>query len=333
MEDQIYITMAKVLQGEATAAERAEFEAWLAADESHPGIYAQMKEVWAEADNVVQAPAFDTSAAWNKVASRLSFQEESVEEERVVEQKRGKTIAFPAWARYSSAIAAILVVAFLVWNPFAGGDVRIAAADRNMRVVLPDESVIILRKGSSLSYPKQFASNERKVALEGEAFFDVAHNERQPFVIDAQSVSVKVLGTSFNVQCDRAKADVSVTTGKVQVTSQSGNNLAVVLTPGNKTHYENGHLTSSIMDGYEAAWKRDTLSFNGTPLSTVIDAITAAKDTVVKADPAFSAAQLQQAITVSFPVSQPLEDMLTELCLIARCRWQKQGNTYLIRTK
>jgi len=333
MEDQIYITMAKVLQGEATAAERAEFDAWLAADESHPGIFAQMKEVWAEADDVIQAPAFDTSAAWKKVSSRISFQDERVPEERVVEQKRAKTIAFPAWVRYSSAIAAVLVVAFLVWNPFVGSDVRVAAIDGNMTVTLPDESVITLRKGSSLSYPKQFAQDERKVSLEGEAFFEVARNERQPFVIDAQPVSVRVLGTSFNVLCNKAEADVSVTTGKVQVTSQSGNNLAVVLTPGNKTHYEDGHLTSSIMDGYEAAWKKDTMAFNGTPLATVIAAITAAKDTVVKADPSLNAAQLQQAITVSFSVSHPLEDILTELCLIAGCRWQKQDNIYIIRTK
>jgi ferric-dicitrate binding protein FerR (iron transport regulator) len=235
--------------------------------------------------------------------------------------------------RYSTAVAAILVIAFLVWNPFGSSDIRVAASDRNMQVVLPDQSVIMLRKGSSMSYPKAFAANERRVSLKGEAFFEVTHNEQQPFVVDAQSVSVKVLGTSFDVLCNAQTADVSVATGKVQVASKTEGSKAVILTPGNKVHYEHGELAPAVMNGFEAAWKKDTLHFNGTPLAMVLSAISGAKDTVVRADVSLTALQLQQAITVSLPLSQPLEDMLTEICLITHCRWERRGSSYVIRTK
>jgi ferric-dicitrate binding protein FerR (iron transport regulator) len=327
MEDQIYIIMAKVLQGEASTAEQAELDQWLAADASHQDIYAQMKALWSEADDVQDTPTFDTGAAWNKVAARIDFQQQDVQE------RKGRVIAIPGWLRYSSAVAAILVVALLIWKPFNSSDIRLAAADKNLRLVLPDQSVIMLRKGSTITYPKAFGSNERRVSLTGEAFFEVTHNEQQPFIVDAQSVAVKVLGTSFDVMCSEQTADVSVATGKVQVNSKSKANEAVILTPGNKVHYEHGELTPGIMNGFEAAWKKDTLHFNGTPFATVLTAISGTKDTLVSADASLTATQLQQAITVSLPLSQPLEDMLTELCLITHCRWERRGSTYVIRTK
>jgi ferric-dicitrate binding protein FerR (iron transport regulator) len=327
MEEKIYIVMAKVLQGEANAAEQAELDQWLAADPAHKDIYAQMKMLWSETDDLQESTTFDTGGAWDKVATSLDFKQ------RESREKRGRVIAFPTWLRYSTAVAAILVIAVLVWNPFASSEIRVAATDTNLRVVLPDQSVIMLRKGSNMSYPKAFATNERRVSLTGEAFFEVTHNEQQPFVVDAQSVSVKVLGTSFDVLCNSQTADVSVATGKVQVTSKAENNKAVILTPGHKVHYEHGELAPAIMDGFEAAWKKDTLHFNGTPFITVLSAVSGAKDTVVTADAALTAAQLQQAITVSLPLSQSLEDMLTELCLITHCRWERRGSSYVIRTK
>jgi ferric-dicitrate binding protein FerR (iron transport regulator) len=326
MEDRIYILIAKVLQGEASDAERHELDAWLTEDPKHRAELAEMQASWKEADSLFEKPQFNATAAWDKVATRIH--------QPVVEEapKRSRTIAFPAWTKYSSAIAAMLVIAVLLWNPFKQDTIQIAAADQDQRIELPDHSIITLHKGSSFSYPKKFASNERHVKLEGEAYFEVTRNEAQPFIIDAQSVNVKVLGTTFNVRCNENIADVTVTSGRVQVTSQKDGSKAVILTPGRKAHYESGQVTESASEGHETFWKTNELSFKDEPLSEVIKVISSLKDTSIQLDSRLTAAQQAQAVTATFR-NQNLEDMLTELCLISNCKWQKQGATYLVGPK
>ena len=326
MEEQIYITIAKVLHGEANDAERRELNAWIQSDKTHADIFEKMKAAWVEADSLFETPYFDAAPAWEKVSARIH----PAKTQEL--PKQGRTMTFPVWVKYSSAIAAMLIIAFSIWNPFRAENIRIVADAGNKRIELPDHSIITLRKGSTLSYPETFAGSERKVALNGEAFFEVSRNEQQPFVIDAQAVSVRVLGTSFNVQCNEANADVSVTTGKVQVSARNDAKKTVILTPGNAAHYHKGELSQGAATGHETFWKAGELSFSNEPFLRVVATLAKATDTAIQFHPDLSQAQQEQAVTVTFR-AQSLEDMLTELCLITSCRWEKVGTSYLIRSK
>lgn len=326
MEDQMYIIIAKVLHGEASEAERGQLEAWLQADARNRQEFEEIKAGWSEADALLSEPSFNTDLAWQKVSARLQA---PVQE---AAPQKGRTIGLPNWVKYTSALAAILLIAVLFFNPFSNDTVRVLADAGTRRVELPDHSIITLREGSAISYPEAFAASERNLTLEGEAFFEVTRNEQQPFVIDAQSVSVKVLGTSFNVVSNQEMADVTVVTGRVQVSTKSGSNQQVILTPGEKAHYEGSALSKGAAIGYESYWRTDSLSFNNEPFVKVLEAISEVKKATVKTGTGYSAAQLQQAITVSFK-GQSLEDMLTELCLITRSRWEKQGASYIVLPK
>ncbi|KAA6439202.1 FecR family protein [Dyadobacter flavalbus] len=92
-------------------------------------------------------------------------------------------------------------------------------ADKEMTVLLSDNSVATLMKGSSISYPKQFSGNERKVFLEGEAFFDVSRNPEKPFLVYTSETVTRVLGTSFRVKAFKKENTVMVLvkTGRVLV--------------------------------------------------------------------------------------------------------------------
>ena len=326
MEDRIYITIARVLHGEASETDRKELEAWLEADENNAGIFEEMKASWADADALFDAPRFDAAPAWQKVSAAIH----PVPAAEL--PKPGKTITFPSWIKYSSALAAVLVIAFFIWNPFSADTVRIVAETENKIIELPDHSVITLRKGSSLSYPKTFAGAERKVALAGEAFFEVARNEQQPFVIDAQAVQVKVLGTTFNVQCSKQSADVTVASGSVQVAVKNDTKKTVTLTAGHTAHYHDDILSESPANGSETFWRSGELSFKDEPFARVVGTIAAATDATIELDAGLSPMHQHQEITVSFR-NQSLEDMLTELCLITNCRWEKMGISYIIRSK
>lgn len=325
MEERIYIIVAKMLHGEASDDQRRELDAWLAEDPKNKSMLAEMQAAWEHADGLFDAPKFEAAPAWENLSLRMQRAEN-------VAPEKGRTVAFPTWTKYSSAIAAILVIAFLVWNPFQTKNIEIAAADSDRQVELPDHSKIVVRKGGTLSYPERFAANERRVKLEGEAYFEVSRNESQPFIIDAQSVDVRVLGTTFNVRCTPSVADVTVTSGKVQVTSQDSKDRSVVLLPGKKAHYEGGALIESVANGYEALWKSNELSFDNQPLSEVLLALATLKDTSIQTDIRLTAPELSQAVTVKFR-DQSLEDMLTELCLITNCRWERRGATYLVQPK
>ena len=94
---------------------------------------------------------------------------------------------------------------------------------------LPDGSTGYLNSGSSLKYPVQFIG-ERKVELIGEAFFDVVHNAEIPFHVNTKNLDIKVLGTTFNVIAneDEQTEEIVLQTGKVDVSSKAGCQLAVL---------------------------------------------------------------------------------------------------------
>ncbi len=96
--------------------------------------------------------------------------------------------------------------------------------DKPQLVILADSSSVLLQKGSRLSYPKSFDGvSKRIVYLSGEAFFEVAKNPEKPFMVYANELVAKVLGTSFNVKAYSGDKDVIVTvkTGRVKVSSNS----------------------------------------------------------------------------------------------------------------
>lgn len=66
-------------------------------------------------------------------------------------------------------------------------------------VILADGSTIILNSLSSISYPEDMSGKTRNVTLHGEAYFDVAKNPNKAFIVQAEGVEVKVLGTKFNI--------------------------------------------------------------------------------------------------------------------------------------
>ncbi len=82
---------------------------------------------------------------------------------------------------------------------------------------LPDSSVVILNEGSSIQYPERFNSTQREVKLTGEAYFKVKHDPARPFIVNANNINIKVLGTAFNVKSLQAGSitQVNVTQGKV----------------------------------------------------------------------------------------------------------------------
>lgn len=107
--------------------------------------------------------------------------------------------------------------ASVVWTELDNNGVAAKQLD------LPDGSRVLLEPHSRLKYGPSFNKARREVFLEGEAHFEVAHNEHRPFLVHAREVTTTVLGTSFRVKAFEADKDIMVTvqTGKVKVSAGS----------------------------------------------------------------------------------------------------------------
>lgn len=104
------------------------------------------------------------------------------------------------------------------------------------KILLSDGSIVWLKGNSTLSYPGSFAEDQRKVALTGEALFEVSPDASRPFIIQCGELITTVLGTSFNIKADEKNIEVVVLTGKVSLTSGKDPEGIIVL-PKEKALY------------------------------------------------------------------------------------------------
>lgn len=103
------------------------------------------------------------------------------------------------------------------------------------KLTLPDGSKVILNNNSTLSYPVKFSGNERKIELDGEAFFEIEKDSLKPFLINTEGMDVRVLGTSFNLKAYEADNEtiLSLKDGIVQAeTIRKGEKEHIKLVPG-----------------------------------------------------------------------------------------------------
>ena len=325
----MYITMAKILNREASATEKQEFEAWLAADSQNRQTFSDLKGAWQEADVLLKTPSFDHNAAWSQMSSRMAATADTAP--AAAPKKR---IALPSWQKYMVAAAAVLIIGFIsFFNIFSGaGNLEVYASNGNHELTLPDNSVITLKQGAKITYPRKFDEAERHVTLEGEAFFDVARNEKQPFTIDAGGATVQVLGTSFNVQSGKA-VTVVVATGKVSVRSNAAENVAVILTPGEKGIVHEGQARKeTVRSDNFLYWKTGEMIFSYKTLDEAVRELNSYGGVKVRLSESADETLKQQVINLKFRNQSP-EDMLTELSLITNTKWTKKGDEYLLSPK
>lgn len=154
------------------------------------------------------------------------------------------------------------------------------------RVTLKDGSVITLQRNSEIQYASAFNSKIRAVRLKGEAFFDITPDPNRPFMVYANEVVTKVLGTSFNIRAyDKdEEITVSVKTGRVSVYTKSRHSAGanappqneVILTPNQKIVFDrhNEVVSKQLVEEPEIILPESSLfamQFEGAPVPEILD--------------------------------------------------------------
>lgn len=147
-------------------------------------------------------------------------------------------------------------------------------------IKLPDGSTVWLNAQSSISYPEYFENKERRITLQGEAFFNIVKNKNRPFVVETQNMNISVLGTKFNVKAfpKECETNVSLVEGKVKVDKfkSSIDEESIILTPGEELEYnvKSGKIKKQRFDiEYVTAWKDGTLILKNDSFSSFVQKI------------------------------------------------------------
>jgi ferric-dicitrate binding protein FerR (iron transport regulator) len=141
-------------------------------------------------------------------------------------------------------------------------------------ILLGDSTVIILNANSSITYNSDISTiQNREISLEGNAYFKVKKKvDHRPFTVHANSISIAVLGTEFNVDARSKATEIVLTTGKVKVSSDKDSLMLAYLSPGEKVQLDtlhNSFIKSNSDTKLYTAWTEGKWNFSSTSLLDV----------------------------------------------------------------
>jgi ferric-dicitrate binding protein FerR (iron transport regulator) len=119
-----------------------------------------------------------------------------------------------------------------------------------VKLKLSDGTIVWVNSKSKFSYPTNFSGEKREVFLEGEAYFEVARNEKKPFIINTGDLNVNVLGTKFNLSAykDDETIETSLFSGLVEIELNNNSKFKQILNPKHRAVYAKNDASISIKD-------------------------------------------------------------------------------------
>jgi len=143
------------------------------------------------------------------------------------------------------------------------------------KIQLPDGSQVWLNADSRITYNESFRGPAREVQITGEAYFDIAKDKDHPFIIHANSIDVRVLGTSLNIRsyANEKNTEAVLIRGSIEVTIRSSPDKKIILQPNEKLVVQNGKAV--LVKGVPSVQK-----YEDAPVMTLGKAHVQPKDTV-----------------------------------------------------
>lgn len=248
------------------------FNHWKATDREFAQAIEELslRKSWKK--DLEQLDRIDEDAAWDKFSKKNFLQDNT-----------SKSSSFGTWYRLVAAFIGIMIFSSIWWT-----EVYLQKADEQAPIpagyysnklgkvtafLLPDSTKVWLSTGSELRYEVNFTSN-RKVRLNGEAFFEVRKNPDFPFEIVTDELVTKVLGTSFNLKAYAGEGiDLSVYSGKVQFGRNDEQTDFLYLIKNQKISWRSSFGFSEIKafdSSREPDWKTGVFRFEGAKIEEIV---------------------------------------------------------------
>jgi transmembrane sensor len=287
---------------------------------------------WKELKEMNSDKEINVDKAWNKLHSRLS-DNGLIAEAPVIRRSFVRTAYFRIAAIVILLLCIGSVLLYLNDKGILSRKTFVATTDnqKNLQVTLPDGSNIFLNRNTRLSYRENFSRHGRNVTLSGEAFFEIARDENNPFTVNTGKASVKVLGTSFNIITSNpdSAVEVFVKTGQVMVSgNENKNNL--ILDPGYIGTMSPEHSEKSVnTDPNYMSWNTGLLVYDGQTLDVVFRDLKKVYNMDIVADNPDILAN-----TWTSPIdNQPQEIIIRLICTSFNLSYTKDGSVYHLAKK
>ena len=226
---------------------------------------------------------------------------------------------------------AILIGGYLYYNSSANDMIEIYAAyGEEKHIFLPDSSELWLNTGTTVKYPREVRNGKRDVYLDGEAYFSVRKDVAKPFIVYTEKISVKVLGTMFNVKAYKSdqKAIATLTSGKVEVSTPD--NVDRILKPNEQLSYDKKESIikiTNIPTEETTAWLNGQLIFTDASLSDILQALERKFNIEIKSELSPST----KLYTIKFLKEDSIQSILNVLADLAHFKYIQKDNVVYIK--
>ncbi|WP_316747362.1 FecR family protein [Pedobacter gandavensis] len=206
-------------------------------------------------------------------------------QDRILKLRRKKTMLTIA-----AAVGFVLISTGLLFLQPFGGDSYITvtvAKGETRKLVLPDGSTVWLNSASTFKYPKKFGEKRRVYLLEGEGFFDIVHDDKVPFVVEAAGIKTNVLGTSFVVKSYQALSTMSVAVVSGKVAVSDDHQQTSVLEQNEEAIYNKDHRKPTVVKvkaTERKAWNDGNVILNAAYFEDLVLAVENAYQVKIKYD-------------------------------------------------
>jgi len=253
----IYIQ--RYLTNEMSSSEEHVFFQWLDGDEQNRLLYEQLESIWENA-RFVTKEEFNYENAYKRHISLLNLPQDA--------PKGEAKVMTPTFIRSLAAMLIFIIASMVVFKWLGRSQVH-KSGEENISVTLDDGTKVWLSKNSELNIIS-ITSDTRLVRLVGKAFFDVTHQEINPFRIETNHADIKVIGTKLLV--DTRSELVSVKNGKVEVYDAVNK---VILTENQSVSFKDKRFSQVKNTSFdnEMLWFNEELKFDNAPFDKVISDI------------------------------------------------------------
>lgn len=296
-------------QEQLTDEQQRELDAWKSA---HPDEFDRLARLLEQADGLLRRQqVFDADRAWSRIAPKLT------------EHRRIRMIP----AVWITAVAASLVLAWLGLKAFWPGEQDLLRYENRTakieRYLLPDNSEVMLFPGAAVSCRIAPNEGERRVDLEGKAFFHVQRDAGRKFRVKAGEALVEVLGTSFLVDASsHREIAVQVKTGRVRVSSGEA---AVELTVNEQVLVSGRTLRKNRIPSPDETFgfADRKLVFRDVPVEQVVQQIEQVSGVQIVLEPEVS----KNRITTRLDLRH-MPDVVQELAYLCQCSYEQTDSLH-----
>jgi ferric-dicitrate binding protein FerR (iron transport regulator) len=261
-KEDIWSHITRRISGEGSMEDVRQVDDWLNEKPVNKQIYSRLSNMW----NFNEPTSGNHQSLFDSILRRI----------KVYENRPKRPFYTSVFFKAAAILLLVLASNFLVYLLNSENDVKVPVAyqeivvprGNRMKITLPDSTSIWLNNETRLRYASNFTEGNREVELSGEAYFDVHHDAKHPFVVKVGEQRIKVLGTRFSVNAypEDKLIETSLIEGSVAFESKSmaNGNSEFMLNPGFSLLYnkENNSITTQrIQSSYYQYWEKGVYAF------------------------------------------------------------------------